>query len=428
MQLEDLLALLGSGATVAAPVSDFRWNPGGATLIGFNSLQPFGYGQSTGSFGSATYTSDPFTNGGADSVVMPDARLAVLKNAGFDFCRMAVDVAVLCAAANDTVLDARIAEIIAGVQRRVAAGFKVILDMHVLLSGQHGVPGWSASDLIDGPDGVKFTRLKYVVARLAQTMASGGTSTSTVCIELFNEPPLVSEFSGKTAWETQAQSLWSAVRAVCDYTLVVGGSDLNAVDGLLSGYVGTSGMTALNPANFDDNTGFAFHFYESPVFTHQGVPGGPYQYMSNLTFPASDYPGGLAQAKSDFTAAAGGDANAINSVVTQDSWASSLYTHFNTLGSKANLATRTAVLTSWANTHGIASHRIMNTEFGVAFNGGSDAPEQSAANFVQAVREVSQAAALGSITLHEVQGSAFGFQNSSTPWAINSAIASALFP
>src|SRR3954466_9262138 len=120
---------------------------GSGTLIALNALQPFGFGASS----AGAYTSTPYTNGGADATVMPDARLTAFQSQGINCIRMAVDPGPMLAAADDTALDTRIGEIIAGVARRTALGFKVIVDIHVLGPGQHPVTGWSNTDLIDGP-------------------------------------------------------------------------------------------------------------------------------------------------------------------------------------------------------------------------------------------------------------------------------------
>jgi hypothetical protein len=425
------VTIYAPGATVEVLDKPLVWGDPTKLMVGMNCFQPFGFGASSG--GVYTYTGNgPFTNGGVDTVVLPDARLAAIKSAGFDFVRMVVDVAALLAAPNDATLDGLIAQLIAGAMRRVNAGLRVIVDMHVL-PGNHPVHGWSRNDLIDGPSGPKMTRMKYVVARLAAAM-SGPCPPSSVCLELYNEPGRASAYV-TSSYLTQIKDYWSAVRAACRFTLIVGGSFNNALDKTPSGDV-RDGLTALTASNFDANTGFAFHDYTPPVFCMQGVAGSVYEDMHGLTFPLTDYPGGLAQAKADFTTAANalGHANNINTVVTQTTWFSSLDQAFTKYGTKALLATYLKTVTGWADAAGIPRRRLLNTECGVSFRKADtlgtagDATDASAAAWLQALRENAQSAGIGCITIHEMQGSDFRLMETSAPWAVNGVIKAALFP
>lgn len=421
----------GPGHKVRSSSQGLRWQNPTRLQIGINCMQPFGYAASSG----GVYDASPYTNGGADATVMPDARLTGLKTAGFDFVRMAVDIGPLMAAdgssnVTTTVLDTLIAQLVTGVGRRTAVGLKVIVDLHVLPLGAHPVSGWDGASIIatTALTDTKWVRYKFIAARLAAALA--GISPSDVCIELFNEPPFSWDF-GAVSWQTQAADLWRAVRNVSSHTLIIGGNDFNTLDYQTSGTVG-SGTTGLTASAFDANTGFSFHPYDGGVFSHQGVSGTIYQYMHGLTFPAANYPGGLAQAKTDFTTAAGGDTNAINSVVTQTGWFSSLDRYFSELGSQALLATRLGILTTWADSAGVSRRRLFNTEFGVNFAGADGRPTSGdayvadAAAWIQAHRQNASSAGLNCISLHEMQGSNFGISGTSSPWTLNSSIMTAL--
>jgi endoglucanase len=421
------------GRTDTTPPVSLAWQESDRLQIGLNCMQPFGFAGSSG----GSYVASPFVNGGADTTVLPDARLSGLRSAGFDFVRMAVDVGPLMAADSSsnvttTVLDGLIGQIVTGVGRRTAQSLKVIVDLHPLAAGQHPVTGWDAASIIarTALTDTKWVRYKFVAARLAAALQTAGASTSMVCIELFNEPPAEWDM-GSVAWPEQAVNLWQAVRAACSYTLVIGGNDYNNIDHQLSGTAG-NGTMGLTPASFDGNTGFSFHPYESSAFSHQGVASTIYQYMHGLTFPASGYPGGLSQAKADFTTAAGGDSNAINSVVTQTGWYSSLDRYFSEFGTKALLATRLGTLTAWADAAGISRKRLFNTEFGVSFGGADTRPTAGdayladAAAWIQAHRENADEAGINCITLHELQGSDFGISETATPYSIPSSIKGAL--
>lgn len=402
------------------------------TMIGINSMQPFGYAASTGAWGSATYTANPYVNGGADTTVWPNERLDARKANGYDFIRMAVDVGPLCAAANDATLDDLISQIITGATRRMARGLKVIVDLHVLINGQHPVPGWDGSSIIaGGVNGIKFQRLIYVAKRLASQIWALRFSTcnpTNICLELFNEPPFFSEFTAST-WTVMSESYWAQVRSVCGLTLLIGGTDYNSLDSALSGSVG-AGLTGLRAAKYDENTIFVFHPYEAAVFTHQGITNSVYEYAQNLTYPAWLHPGGLAKAKADFTtlANAAGNASALNSVVTQDGWASSLYRYFYEFGNKSLLAKRIKIVTDWADAAGISRKQLGNSESGVNHQGANDASAASMSAWIRDMRENAQAAGIGFITIHEEQGSSFAISDTtSEPWTHNEAMRAALF-
>jgi hypothetical protein len=162
------------------------------------------------------------------------------------------------------------------------------------------------------------------------------------------------------------------------------------------------------------------------VFTHQAVSATIFRYAHGVRFPAADNASEQAL-KEAFIRAAGTDNDAIEEVVKKDSHFSSIHQFFATYGSRTALAAYLAVAIVWADRAGISHKHIFNTEFGVNFGGKDDADEESAANFVRAVREISEDAGINCITIHEMQGSKFGIQSPSTPWEFNSSIRDALF-
>jgi hypothetical protein len=388
-------------------------------MIGLNCLQPFAW----------TY---PFANGGNDATVMPDARLTTIKTTGFDFVRMAVDNSALLGAdsasnVTTTVLDTMIAEIITGIQRRTALGLKVILDFHFKGDISNYVAGYGFADVFDG--GTKAARMSFVAARLGaalHTNINNGCGRANVCYEFFNEPPSPATVS-TASYIVQLEAWWTAIRAAMPlHTIVVAGNNLNAYDGTPAGQA--SGLTSLTASHFDVNTGFAYHDYENGPFTMQGAGTyGPYSYGNGIRYPAS-LNSSESAVSSAFTTAAGSDTNAINMVVTQTTWASSIHQYFVTYGSKSLRAARLKVATDWSDAAGISRKRIFNTEGGVAFNASDDASDADAAQWIQDAKDNATAAGISCMTVHEMQGSTFGIQNTTTPWAFNASIQAALFP
>lgn len=407
----------------------------GRPLMCVNVFQPFGFGASTIQSGSPKYEVDPFQNGGSDLEVMPDERLRGMRSANFDCVRMVIDVAALMAAPDDAALNRLVAQLIAGMTRRVNLGLKVIADIHPLPKGVHPVPGLSDVEIIDGPHGPKFQRLVQVVARLAGALKKA-FRPSDVALELFNEPPEPGAFADRRPWNTQIEDYWQQIRKVLpDHTLIVAGMGLAEIDGTDSG-VSSSGIVNLRPWKFDDNTGFAFHAYEPALFTQQDTPGF-FSHVHGLTFPAASHPGGQTKAEQDFEASVKADASLspsgkrglIRDFVDAKRHSYSFARYWLDFGSRDALARRLGVVTAWADANHLDRRQIMDTEFGVARNHdgcSAAAPDASAAEFIRSTVAISVAARLGVVTIHEAQGSCFAISTSRAPFRFDPLILEAL--
>lgn len=403
--------------------------------ICLNMFQPFGYAESARSNGQEVFTSDPYRNGGVDVLIIPDDRLELIRAAGFDCVRMVVDVGPLLSVADDLPLDHLIQQIVAGIDRRISAGLKVIVDIHPLPAGTHPVSGWSDVDLIDGLEGSKFKRLVGVVSSLARAIGSR-FDPSKVALELFNEPPPNREFYQRSDWNAQIEYYWRQIRVVLPrHTIIVAGTDFASIDGTMSGE-SNAGIVELRPEHFDSNTAYAFHPYESPTFTAQGAPGF-YSHVHGLTFPASRHPGGLSKAERDFVGAVDDDnsltvaarESQIQAFIERHDHAFSFAQYWEKFGSFAGLERRFEIVTKWADKNGMSRRQLFNTEFGVSHTQATcpnAATMESAVAFIKSVREISAALRMGLITIHEMQGDCFGISSSSAPFNFHREILSAL--
>lgn len=406
---------------------------GDKTLVCLNTFQPFGFG-TTARFDSSQYDSNPFQNGGTDAESMPVRRLEIIRAAGFQCIRIVVDIAALLASADHDKLEELIKALMIGISKRVSTGLKVIVDIHPFPKGTHPVEGWSDVDLIDGPLGVKFSRLSSTVAQLASRL-SANFDPKDVSLELFNEPPLPEEFANKVTWNLQILGYWRRIRAALpEHTLIVSGMGLAAIDGTVSGS-SPSGLLSLNPADFDANTAFAFHFYEPIIFTHQGT--GFFSHVHGLHFPATSHPGGKGQAEVDFTRAitqdTGLNAQAkreyIANFISRTRHNYSFFQYWNSWGAPEAIDGRFATVVDWAKRNGLHPHAVVNTEFGVNHNrqGCSGvAPTESASLYISLVRKAAFRAHLGAITVHEAQGSCFAIQDRASPYHFDAAFLAAL--
>ncbi|QIO35872.2 cellulase family glycosylhydrolase [Bradyrhizobium sp. 1(2017)] len=428
------LWICGTLAAAGLQNDTLAFSDSGRTLVCMNVFQPFGYGKSIGPPGSAVYTASPFENGGSDTQVLPNSRLELAKSLGFDCLRMVVDVGALMSAETEPQLDALVEQIGIGISRRIRSGLRVIVDVHPFPVGTHPVPGFADVDLIDGPDGPRFQRLIHVVRKLAQAVRDH-FSAAEVAVELFNEPPPPESFRTRRAWNEQVEYYWRQIRVVLpSHTLIVAGTGYAGLDGLISGDP-SAGVVNLRPEQFDANTGFAIHPYESATFTHQGYPGF-FSHVRALPFPAGDE-AAMRRAKEMFRNTVIDDPSLsllekfklVLGFVYRGSHSYSFDKYSTEFGNVELLSKRLNVVTAWADKHHLSRRQIMNTEFGVNHDQdgcSGKASAVSAFNFIRAIRDISDASKLGLITIHQLQGDCFGIASSSPPYDFDPDIIDAL--
>src|SRR5262249_9978308 len=156
----------------------------------FNVTNLFGFGQANGNrYGPSAY---PAASASL-AQLLPHELLQDLKRIGFNGARLAVDPAPLLAAETDALLARHFDLIVTAARRIVDAGFSCIVDIHP--HRKSAVPGYADSNLIDGPDGPGFQRLRDVEVRLAGKLADAFRPDQ-VAFELFNEPPSNADFRG----------------------------------------------------------------------------------------------------------------------------------------------------------------------------------------------------------------------------------------
>lgn len=257
-----------------------------------------------------------------------DARIGHIKACGFDAVRLTFDPSPLLGSASDAALAGYFAVISHGVDRFLAAGLKVIVDNHV--SG--GDEGWTTKD-VESDDG-KFQRLRTVMGRLAVVL--GGRSPAAVALEQYNEPTL--PLDGR--WPPMAHDLWRSIRGLNPrITILVAGTQ----------WADRNSLAELDPAQYDENTGFVFHDYEPAIFTGQGIPslaGGP---VAGLRFPAD---------RSQKTLVLKGQDRQRRGY---------LDSYFGAVTDAAAFAARVmAPVTDWCDARHVARDRIFMTEFGVS--------------------------------------------------------------
>lgn len=207
--------------------------------------------------------------------VITPAMYRLVADQGFDFVRMPMDPGPLLAYGPGEAQDALIADMRAGAEEALAAGLKVIIDMHPLPRGDET----GGMEDILGPLWPDYVAL---VGRVATAL--DGLPPDRVALEPLNEPTNDCE-----AVYSDAPAVWPGMLAELHAAARQGAPDLTVV---LTGacWGGVPGLAALDPDMIDDdNVLWSFHSYTPFTYTHQGAiwDSAPLKLISGLPYPPS---------------------------------------------------------------------------------------------------------------------------------------------
>lgn len=323
---------------VAATVPSFRRGVNMSRLLSFAARDPAGEGK---------YLWPPFQG---DLVIATNAELDRLRNLGFDFVRLPVDVGPFLEADEN---EARqLFDIMRKwVLRLRGHGLTVLLDMHPATYSSH----WRPEDILADPTGAKFERYSdflYRVATLFKDQPADGFA-----LELMNEPQPACERSEGEDWTVAQKRLYDKVRAAAPaMPVVLTGGCWSSVDGL----------TRLDPAAYDEATLYDFHYYEPFYFTHQSIDWAspPARYLAGLTYPASS---GSLEKTLDITQAhltrlaEGGTAQPADAFAAARKEATDYYGRQKP--GPETTAARFDEVAKWAQSNGVAAGRVIMGEF-----------------------------------------------------------------
>lgn len=311
----------------------------------------------------------------APSYGLTPPRIGALRTAGFNTLRLwpvlgeFLDAGKNLAAVTRRWLDFT--------HRGVGAGFKVML----CFGGD-----WSVQRrACDGGDG---SRAFHVALTALAFGLAAEFAPDEVAIEFFNEPPdEVAAFS---------PAFVSTVHTAAPRVLVV----------LQGGGGWSENLPLFDPAAFSENTGFAFHFYNNGLFTHQGAA---YRYLDRVPFPTV----GAAETPDAMLARALARIAADKSLSAADRAAQIAYYRLNVPAVFWDKSSDGAgwfqwpKLDAWRKAKGLDSRRIICTEFGVTgdfnFTGLKGADEASRARWMKAARIRFEQAGFGWV-VHQAMG------------------------
>jgi hypothetical protein len=276
----------------------------------------------------------------------PSARLVALKASGFDHLRITFDPTPALAAPTPFALEAILAVAAHAIEATLLVGLKVILDLHVAVTGS-----WSTALIeADFPNGPKWQR--YLVVARAFGMLCGRYTPSTVALELYNENAN-NEAYGNSNWAIRIQALWRSVRSInLKTTLLVGGSFYSSIEGLQD----------LKASDFDKNTGFVVHDYEPTIFTHQNAAGYT-RYVERLHYPPilSDRGAAITSMEQRIAASTLSDADKKRARSDRES---RLRAYFDMPQDYDYLSAKIRQIVHWQARNNVPSSRIFITEFG----------------------------------------------------------------
>jgi endoglucanase len=279
--------------------------------------------------------------------------LAELRAAGLDFIRMPVDPVPFMAQHVAGQRHRLMREVGEAVDLALAAGLKVIVDLHLIPGGTE-LPYMSR--VLDVPE--DFTAYRDLVADMAGSLS--GHDPARVAFELMNEPGTPCDAAGNARWSDLQRNLHAAARAAApDLTLVLtGGCDGNA-----------EGFVALDPTEIDDeNVIWTFHSYRPFILTHQGAlwAGDLIRYVTGLPYPPHEADPLDLDARLAIVRARIRTQAPLLRRAGMISWVEEQVKAIRTEeGLQAMLREPFEVVGRWAEDHGIAPQNILLGEFGM---------------------------------------------------------------
>lgn len=304
--------------------------------------------------------------------------LQALKQAGFDTVRLPVDPApffVFEGERRETVYR-MLFEAIGRIQ---AAGLNVIVDLHP--NSRH--PVWGQRAVVKGVDAPAFVQLSGVVEEMARRLSRHNVQK--VALELINEPRLKCKGEEQSRWETLlAHLVQRARKAAPDLTLVVTGSCISTLDGLIALDTKTLG---------DKNLIYTFHYYEPFSFTHQGAAFIPWpdKYLDEVPWPANARPIDASMQKIEGHVARAKNLDAAARIKAALGAQINLKKFHASGAGRQLIEDRFALVSKWAKDNGIPPSRILIGEFGVLRKNG-DAPGALCEDRIRWLTDVRQTA------------------------------------
>jgi aryl-phospho-beta-D-glucosidase BglC (GH1 family) len=213
-----------------------------------------------------------------DPGLMSDAEMADLVRAGLTCVRLPVDPERLFSESGRTLNKAALARLDAVLDRLLAAGLAVVIDIH---------PAGAAADrlydrTLHNAETPAAKKAEEALLRNWTLLAEhlGKRPADKVFLELLNEP-VFDRHEGR--WQELQAKLATVVRgAAPNHTLILSGANWGTIEGLTAIKDPWKGLP-------DRNVVWSFHFYEPRTFTHQTATWGSpsWRFLQNVPYPAT---------------------------------------------------------------------------------------------------------------------------------------------
>jgi endoglucanase len=272
--------------------------------------------------------------------------LSVLRRAGFDFVRFAVDPGPFLQW-QDSRRDYLDQMLISRIRMILSYDLSVIVDFHP--SDMH--PDYLAEKITAGLDTPIFKEYLRLLARTGALL--NNLHSSRVALEIMNEPPPRAQ-----AWRPMLDAAYSTIRkGAPELPLVLDGGEEGNLEG----------TTTLDGHGKDSNILFSFHYYRPWQFTHQGLAGMAAQYLTDVPYPARARP---MQESIEATAAtiAATKLAASQKVQAKLTARNDLEIYRASSFDRSTVANDFDKMVHWAHDHSVPTHRIILGEFGAMNN------------------------------------------------------------
>jgi len=309
----------------------------------------------------------------APNYKISDDELTQLRALKFDFLRVTADPSIFLAsdaAKREYLLDL----VHRTVTRLIAAGFKVIFDLHPVSLNPEYAP-LKLIESIDSPAFQAYAALMEPVARRLHDLPHGQFA-----FELMNEPWLSSK-TEIARWQPMLELLHQRARAGSPtLPLVICGAQWSSAKALMQ----------LDLAPFKgSNVLYTFHCYDPHTFSHQGVQGDGASFLSDLQWPACH--DNIMQVQAAAFARIEATAKPPEEIARTKEFTRKLLSDYElTAHDRNRLRADFAEVAQWAEKAGIAKERIYLGEFGCVVSANKSPLNEVRGQWLRAMRETAE--------------------------------------
>jgi endoglucanase len=289
----------------------------------------------------------PHGNWRASTLGLTIGRRNALRFAGYDTLRIWLDMPAMMAAAPGAQLTEAIGKAVRWVQHAIDDGFKAVV--------AYDFP-WADRLAVMVRDSAAHKKFLTVNAELAAALQAS-IPLSKIVLQFHNEPPFANDVPQPTYlnYATEfAPAVWRAIRQDAPgLTVCVSADDM--------GWTGALGR--LDPARFDANTMFAFHFYNPGEITHHNTNWNA-RHLPPMPWPITFYPGGKVALIAAMEALVDADPAESNKSARKSNLTGTINWLWDWGGTPALIREEFDIAASWADANRIDRSRMICTEFG----------------------------------------------------------------